>query len=184
MARLKDPSYRLHKPRGQAVLTLPDGLGGRRSVYLGSYDSDASRNEYNRVLAEWKANGRQWRRTPTAADLTVNELVLAYWEWAENYYRHVDGTPTTEQRNIRQGFRRFILLYGDTAAKSFDAMALDAVRNRMIDDGLCRDRSRLQLHFPSRLGWSVGIFAREDEQLPRGWQGNVQKPPYGHGSYE
>jgi hypothetical protein len=33
----KPPSYRLHRQSGQAIVTLPDGLGGRRDVLLGPY---------------------------------------------------------------------------------------------------------------------------------------------------
>src|SRR6516165_6887562 len=83
------PSYRLHKQSGQAVVTLPDGLGARRDVLLGKYDTPESRAEYLRVLAEWEANGR--RLLPRSAegsapDLSVNELALAYWTFAEAYY--------------------------------------------------------------------------------------------------
>ena len=35
--RFSVPSYRLHKQSGQAVVTLPDGLGGRRDVLLGPH---------------------------------------------------------------------------------------------------------------------------------------------------
>jgi hypothetical protein len=48
------PSYRLHKQSGQAIVTLTDGLGGRRDVLLGKYGTPESRAEYARVLAEWE----------------------------------------------------------------------------------------------------------------------------------
>ena len=44
----KNPSYRLHKQSGQAIVTLTDGLGGRREVLLGKFDTLESRVEYNR----------------------------------------------------------------------------------------------------------------------------------------
>ena len=46
------PSYRLHKPSGQAVVTLRTAEGGRRDVYLGVYNSPESRAEYGRLIAE------------------------------------------------------------------------------------------------------------------------------------
>ena len=55
----KLPSYRLHKPSGQAVVTL-----GGRDVYLGPHNSRTSRAEYDRVVAEWLANGRQLITSP------------------------------------------------------------------------------------------------------------------------
>jgi hypothetical protein len=37
--RKSDASYRLHRRSGQAVVTLTDGLGTRRDVLLGPYDT-------------------------------------------------------------------------------------------------------------------------------------------------
>jgi len=62
------------------------------------------------------------------------------WEWVQGYSRHTDGSPTGEVRNIRDGLRCIVRLYGDSPANAFDGMALEAVRNRMIEDGLCRNR--------------------------------------------
>ena len=50
---LKVPSYRLHKPSGQAVVTLDGG-----DHYLGPYGSAASKREYERLIAKWLANNR------------------------------------------------------------------------------------------------------------------------------
>jgi hypothetical protein len=41
------PSYRLHKPSGQAVVTL-----NGRDFYLGEWNSPKSRTEFERLLAE------------------------------------------------------------------------------------------------------------------------------------
>ena len=49
----RTPSYRHHKPSGQAVVTI-----GRRDIYLGKFDTPESRTEYDRVIAEWLGNGR------------------------------------------------------------------------------------------------------------------------------
>ena len=43
----------------EAVVTLTDGLGGRRDVLLGHYKTKALKIEYSRVIAESLANGRQ-----------------------------------------------------------------------------------------------------------------------------
>jgi hypothetical protein len=47
------PSYRHHKPSGQAVVTLSG-----RDMYLGRFDSPERRAEHDRLIAEWLANGR------------------------------------------------------------------------------------------------------------------------------
>jgi hypothetical protein len=84
------PSYRLHKQSGQAIVTLPDGLGNRRDVLLGEYGTPESRAEYARVLAEWETAGRRLPSASTAGktrqtDLTINELILAFWEHVERH---------------------------------------------------------------------------------------------------
>jgi integrase len=127
------PSYRRHKQSGQAVVTLPDGLGGRRDVLLGKYGTVDSRNNYLRVTAEWEANGRRLSEAASRSDLTVNELALAYWRHAEQYYRHPDGAPTSELACLRAALRPLKELYGHTVAKDFGPLALKDVRQRMIE---------------------------------------------------
>jgi integrase len=137
--RPRVPSYRLHKQSGQAVVTLPDGLGGRRDVLLGKYDSEESKAEYVRLIAEWQAAGH--RPPPVVAageDRSVNELMLAFLPHAEQHYRHPDGTPTNELNDFRLSLRPLKELYGHTPVKDFGPLALKAVRVKMIDSGLCR----------------------------------------------
>ena len=137
------PRYRLHKQSGQAVVSLPLGNGKYRDVLLGAFDTEESQREYTRVIDEWLAHGGQvlaCRDSPGAADLTINELVLAYWPAVEEYYRHADGTPTQEVENVRLALRRLRQRYGHTEVRSFDSLALEALREAMIRDGLCRGR--------------------------------------------
>jgi hypothetical protein len=67
------PAYRLHKQSGQATVTLPDGLGGRRDFTLGEYGSPESRAEYARLLAQWEANNRRMPQPAAVADGSINE---------------------------------------------------------------------------------------------------------------
>src|SRR5262245_17234001 len=94
------PSYRLHKQSGQAVVTLTDGLGGRRDVLLGRHGTAESRQEYARVIAEWEANGRRLTAAKAVGSLSINELLLAFWQHAEQHYRDADGRPTDELENL------------------------------------------------------------------------------------
>ena len=48
------PKYRRHKATGQALVTL-----NVHDFYLGLHGSKASRLEYDRLVTEWQANGRQ-----------------------------------------------------------------------------------------------------------------------------
>jgi integrase len=100
--------------------------------------------KYHRVIAEWLANGRRSPAPSSSAagqrpeDITVNELALAYFEHAEQYYRK-DGEPTTEVRDIRYSIRPLRRLYGMTLARDFGPLQLKAVRQAIVDDGLCRN---------------------------------------------
>jgi len=51
MPRQNPPSYRLHKPPGQAVVTLHGKM-----FYLGQYKSKKSRAKYNAIIADFLAN--------------------------------------------------------------------------------------------------------------------------------
>jgi transposase len=53
------PKYRLHKPSGQAVVTL-----GGRDHYLGKWQTPASQAEYDRLITQWLAGGRRLRAAP------------------------------------------------------------------------------------------------------------------------
>jgi integrase len=155
--RIRTPSYRLHRQSGQAIVTLPNGRGGRRDVLLGPYDTPESRDEYDRVIAEWLANGRLLVPSPVgAAELSVNELLLAYWQHAERYYRHPDGTPTSELHCLRTALRPLRQLYGPTPARSFGALSLEAVRNHMIALGWGRKSINLHVsRIKSLFKWGV-----------------------------
>jgi integrase len=134
------PRYRLHKQSGQAVVSLPLGNGTYKDVLLGPHDTTGSRQEYARVIAEWEAGGRAPARPDAARDLTVAELILAYWEHVKGYYRRPDGTATSEADNIRLALRPLRQLYEHTRATDFDGLALETVRRQMIAEGRCRNR--------------------------------------------
>jgi integrase len=134
----KNPSYRLHAPSGRAVVRLSDGVGGRRDVYLGEYGSPESHAEYDRVIAEWKGNGRRLAPTPSAAGgLSVSELLLAYWQFVERYYVK-NGEQTDQVARVKQALRPVRELYGHTPAAAFGPKALKAIRERWIAAGHAR----------------------------------------------
>jgi integrase len=138
----KLPSYRLHKPSGKAVVTL-DG----RDHYLGDFGTPDSRAEYDRLIAEYLANRRMRSPISPAIDagsvgssnLTINELLLAFWRHAERHYRTPSGAPSKELMNFRDTFRPLRKLYGCTIAREFSPLRLKALRQTMIDAGLCRN---------------------------------------------
>ena len=146
------PSYRLHKPTGQAVVTLSG-----KDHYLGRHGSPESRREYERLIAEWLVN-RHRPPEPTSRfpDLTMNELLVAYWDHVQSYYVK-DGKPTSEPGTIRQALRPVRELYGDTPAQDFGPLALKAVRQAMIEPGWCRSFINKQVNRVQQMfAWAAG----------------------------
>jgi integrase len=155
---LRTPSYRRHRPSGQAVVTL-DG----RDFYLGRFGSESSRAEYDRLIAEWLTHGRRLPRPGSGpgGDFTVNELILAFLLWAETYYRK-DGEMTGEVTNIKYAIRPLRQLYGHTPACDFGPLALKAVRQSTIDAGLCRN----EVNRPTRILVRLFKWGVENELVP------------------
>ncbi len=127
------PKYRNHRQSGQAVVTLPNGYGQRRDILLGKYGTAKSRQEYARIISKWEAAGRRLPRPGVPGDLTITELIHAYWKHVEGYYRRPDGTPTSEVGEYRRALRPVRLTYGRILAKEFGPLALKAVRQMMIE---------------------------------------------------
>lgn len=130
------PAYRLHKPSGQARVIISG-----QHIYLGRYGSSESREKYSRIIAEMAVPGQNGGNLIAAQDalpqLSVEELILRYWRFAETYYCQ-GGQPTQELGAIRDALRPLRRLYGNTPAGEFGPKALRAVRQQMIDSGLSR----------------------------------------------
>lgn len=131
--RRRIPSYRLHRPSGQAVVTLSGS-----DFYLGPHNSKISRQEYDRVTAEWLGNGRRLLDPEEEQrPLALVEVLLAYWKFADRYYRKGDQ-PTTEWGHVRHVIRRVRRLYGRIPARDFGPLALKALREEFVRKGLAR----------------------------------------------
>ena len=143
------PKYRLHSPSGLAVARF-NGV----DFYLGKHGSQESRDEYDRLLGEWMMKGRQ---APTKAvrsqvgQMSVNELILAYLQFADGYYRK-NGQPTGEYDSIRNSLKPLRRLYGSVGVADFGPLALKNVRESMIKSGLCRSEIN------KRVGRMVRMF--------------------------
>ncbi len=124
-----NPRYSRHKASGQAVVTISG-----KDVYLGPWKSKVSLVAYDRVVSEWLAAGR---RLPELISqiLSVGELIERYWEHAKSYYRHPDGTTTSELYPIKSALRELNRLHGMTDVSQFGPLSLDAIRTAMIHKG-------------------------------------------------
>jgi integrase len=135
----RTPTLRRHKPSSQAVVTL-----NGKDIYLGPWPPTLRkpppdvRAAYDRLIAEWLANGRRLPVEEGAPAASVNEVILAFWRWAEQHYRRADGTPTNQLNEYKYTLRATRELYGPTPAPMFSPLKLKAVRQKMIDAGWSR----------------------------------------------
>ena len=106
--RSRPPKYRHYKPKNLAVVRIAG-----RDHYLGKYDSQASYQRYDRLVAEWMltrqdhhvSNGGS-SNLAGSAPVSVNALILAFWQYAEKRYVK-NGEPTSEIRSYRTALQSF-----------------------------------------------------------------------------
>jgi integrase len=163
MARPKgEPSYLVHSRSGRAF-TIID----RRQIPLGKADTPESRDRFDKVRAEWLANGRQLPQVRPAGSMplptgpTVAMLLDGFWRYAQVYYSKpviddasqpvtgADGKVVTEETaqldHYRQVIRLLNRLYSDTATADFSCPQLEAVREEMIRMDWCRNHVNRQV---------------------------------------
>ncbi len=145
MTRRRIPAYRRYKPKNLGLVVL-DG----KQHYLGRYGTPESVAEYNRLVQEWltRASAPPPAAPVEKADAAasnddassplVNEVIVAFLEHAEGHYVRPDGSRTGEFENLRAALKPLRRLYGYTPAASIGPLALRAVRDAMIRDGLSR----------------------------------------------
>lgn len=125
------PSYSLHKPSGQAVVKFTGPDGKRHTVYLGPHGSDASRQEYERLLVTLRTTTPASTASPALlrvpADLTVNEALAAYVGHVKGYY------PPGSARGHLDALRAVRRIAGHLLLREFTPRVFKAVRQVMID---------------------------------------------------
>ena len=122
------PSH--HKASGQSVVRL-----NGRDFYLGPHGSPKATSEYDRIIAEWLAHGRQL--PDRNAGLSVAELILAYVDHAEAYYTK-GGQPTSEFGVICQAMKWLRKSGSKVRVDEFGPRSFKTIRQMMIDAGLSR----------------------------------------------
>jgi integrase len=145
------PKYRKHKASGQAVVTIRG-----QDFYLGPWNTKASHTEYDRIIAEYLTAGRQLPvKGAEAADLTIVEILARYKRFAKAYYRK-NGKSTGEWENVEHAVTPLLRLYGRTPVQNFGPLALKAVRQTMIEDGLTRQGINARINRIKRVfRWAV-----------------------------
>jgi integrase len=180
------PVYRCKRVSGYkyGCVSLTDGTGRRKDVLLGKFGSKGSKAEYARVIAEWEAKDR--RGVPEAdrksTDITINELLAAFWDHANVYYR-MDGKPTGELSDLRLAQRPLMELYGHELASSFGPLALEAIRRQMITQPIV---TRIKIADPKtgkrvwqekllRVGLARGVINQRIDKIRRVFKWGVSK---------
>ena len=131
------PKYREHRASGQAICTIHG-----RDHYLGAHGTKASRLEYDRIIAEWLVAGRNPVGI-SADELTIAELCVRYLKFASKYYqRH--GECTGETPAVKAMMRTLRPLYGRQRCCEFGPLALKAVRQQFVGEGLSRSYANAQ----------------------------------------
>jgi hypothetical protein len=145
------PTYRYHKASGQGIVTL-NGI----DHYLGAHGTPESKAKYDRLIAEWIARGRHPDPDRVQGEMLIKELVAGH-------YAHITATRTPDEADkVRLALRVVRQLYGETAASKFGSVAFKAVRQQMVDAGLCITTVRQRMGVIRRLiAWGV-----EHEFLP------------------
>jgi hypothetical protein len=149
------PRYRRHKASGQAVVTIQG-----RDIYLDPFRSAASREAYQREIAEWLQGATHGRRRA----MTVVEVSAAYLKFARGYYRK-HGEVTAEVRMIKDALTIVCGIYGRTKAADFGPLALKICREEMIRRDWCRSHINKNIARVKR----CFKWAAEEELVP----GNV-----------
>ena len=129
------PKYSLHKPSGRARVIV-----NGRHIWLGKHNSTESIERYNRIIAEIAAaptGVSHEAEVPVGEPRAVVEVLALYLEHAKTYYVK-DGKPTDQLAIVKGALRPVQQLYGRSLVTEFGPLKLKAVRQSMVDSGLCR----------------------------------------------
>ena len=121
------PKYCHHKASDRAFVRIAG-----KTYYLGKYDSAASRRKYDKVIAEFIANGRQALYNPD--EILIETLIVRFLDYAEKERNYCSQTKTRYTITLR------LLndLYGKQPISQFTPTMLKTLRRQLIDAGLCR----------------------------------------------
>jgi hypothetical protein len=154
------PKLTHHKASGKAVVRL-SGI----DVYCGVFGTTEAKSAYDRAIAEWLARGRvpepcrgsRATAESTKPGISVNEILVGFWKYAEQHYRRPDGTMTNEVNEYKQTLRLVQELYGLISARVFGPVALKAVRQEMISRQWCRGLINQRINRVRRVfKWAAG----------------------------
>ena len=125
------PSYRLHRPSGQAVVTLRG-----RDIYLGRFDSPESHQRFAEVMRD-HADGRPVIVLGSAG-ITVAEAVVIYLDHARRYYRDSKGQSTGQLPRIQRALTTLVQLHASLRLAELGPKHLRECQREWVGEGLSR----------------------------------------------
>lgn len=126
----KTPAYMLHKGTGQSRVQL-----NGQDFYLGAWRSPESIEKYDRLIAEWLANGRRPPRRNNGV-ICIAEVIVRYMDYAQTRYPR--RGKNWEGYAFEYASQPLLKCYGRLAAADFGPLQLRAVRMEMAKLGWCR----------------------------------------------
>lgn len=90
--------------------------------------------------------------------MIIQKLCDEHARFAADYYRKPSGRPTGHAVNLRLACRELCELYGHLDADELRPAHMRAVRDRMVENDLCRNEVN------KRVGWIRGVFRWGVEQ--------------------
>jgi len=155
MAGLKKgslPSYRLHRARNCAVVTI-DG----HDHYLGPYDTPSSKQKYAGLIRAWQQRqegsvaSQAEPLQPSSDRPTVDELILVFLRHVKDYYRPNHG-ENKEAGCVDDALKVVNECgYGREPADAFRPRDLKQVRDAMIQKGWARTYINSQVNRVRRM---------------------------------
>jgi integrase len=113
----QQPKYALHKASGQAVVCYRGKV-----KYLGKYDSPESRLAYQTFLDKLPKPDEvvtEKREIKATEDITISQLVLAFYRHSKQHYIDPDGKLTGQHHVIRAALRPLRRAFPDLPCSHF-----------------------------------------------------------------
>jgi hypothetical protein len=162
------PQHKPKAPRQPGLCRHGDRAYTRirgRWMPLGTWGTPEAQAAYDKLIAEYLANGRRLPGSePTApepAPITVAEVIAAYWDYAEKKFATRRSAAKT-LGHIKQALTPLRERFGALPAKSFGPVALETVREAYVASGL----SRKTVNERVRMVKDVFSYAVRREMVP------------------
>lgn len=157
MPKLKNRTPKMCRHhKGQAFVWI-----NGKQRWLGRWGSDDAREKYDRLVAEWLANGRQLPQDTAEPDdgpVSVARICVNFW-------KHVQKRQhPNEAANYKSAIAVVRKLYGRESAESFGPKRLRVVREQFIEKNWARSHINGQVsRVRSMFKWAVA-----QEMIPWG----------------